>query len=302
MPNGFLITPVRTNRKLVETTLRSEAWLAPKIAVIDVDGILANAASSSLLGSGEQPVSLLLEKLDKARNDHRVKAVILRINSPGGTVAASELMHAEIMHFRESTSKPVVAVMMDVAASGGYYIACACDEIVAHRSTVTGSIGVVMQLFDVTGTMRKIGVKPTTIKSGELKAGGSPFHTLSETDRAVFQSIIDEMHQRFVEVVAMGRPKLTAERIRQLADGRVYTAGQALEVGLVDSIGTMRTTVEAVKKRIGAKHIRLVSYHRPMGYVPNYYARAATAPNVVHIDLPPWLRSAGARFMYLWAP
>ncbi|MEE9294892.1 MAG: signal peptide peptidase SppA, partial [Phycisphaerae bacterium] len=298
------ITPVPAGRKLIENEIIHEAWLAPKIAVIDIEGILVNEAGPPLLTDGEHAVSLLVEKLDRAAHDRSVKAVLLRINSPGGTVAASELMHYEITRFRKRTGKVVIAVMMDVAASGGYYVACACDEIMAHRSTVTGSIGVVLQLFDLTGTMAKLGVRPHTIKSGDLKAGGSPFETLSEKDREIFQRIIDDMHQAFVEVVAAGRPGLTEEHVRKLADGRVYTASQALEAGLIDRIGTMRDAIEVAKKKIHAQKVNVVVYHRPLRYVPNYYARAAVGGdiNVFKIEWPAWLRRPTARFMYLWVP
>ncbi len=303
-PTGFLITPVSTRRQLVETELIHQAWLAPKIAVIDIEGVMVNARKADLLSDGEHPVSLLLEELDRAAADRAVKAVILRINSPGGTVGASELMHHQVLRFRQKTAKPVVAVMMDVAASGAYYLACACDEIVAHRSTVTGSIGVILQLFDFTGTMAKIGVTPTTIKSGDLKGGGSPFVTLAEEDRRIFQSIIQQMHDDFVAVVVAGRPQLTEERIRELADGRVYTARQALENGLIDRIGTLQEAIDDLKHTIGARRVNVVAYHRPLNYVPNYYARHPLSPriNLINVDLPAWLRGSGARFMYLWVP
>ena len=304
LPNSLLVVPVRTNRQLVETTLLREALLAPKIAIIDVEGILANADSPALLSDGEHAVSLLLEKLDHARHDRRVKAVILRINSPGGTVAASELMHAEIVNFRNTTGKPVIAMTMDVAASGGYYIATACDEIVSLESTVTGSIGVIMQLFDVTGTMSKLGVRSNAIKSGDRKAGGSPFQSLSEADRQIFQNIIDEMYERFVHVVDDGRPQLNIEQVRALADGRVYSAKQALELGLIDRITTMPEAIALTKERIGARHANLIAYRRPHGYAANYYAAAGRPTgevNMFHIQTPSWLHSR-ARFMYLWSP
>lgn len=304
LPDALLITPVRTNRKLVESEIVHEAWLAPKIAVIDVTGVLVNARRPGLLSDGEQPVSLLLEQLDRARRDGAVKAVILRINSPGGTVGAGELMHHEVMRFREETGKPVIAVMMDVAASGAYYVACACDELVAHRSTVTGSIGVILQLFDVTGAMAKIGVTPNTIKSGPLKAIGSPFQRLSDQDREVFQGVIDGMYEEFVAVVVAGRPNLTEARIRELADGRVYTAAQALDVGLIDRIGTLQEVIASTKQRVGVKHANVVAYHRPNGYVANYYARGGRPAevNAIKIELPSWLRDRTPRFMYLWSP
>ena len=308
MPDSIMITPVHRKPELIEQTLVRGGWFAPKIALIDVDGVIVNERTSMLLGDGEHPVSLLLEKLDRARGDSSVRAVILRINSPGGSVVAAELMHAEIERFRRETGRPVVAVMMDVAASGGYYIACACDEIVAHPSSVTGSIGVILQLFDVTGTMSKIGVTGHTIRSGDRKGGGSPFERLSDQDRAIFQTMIDEMHERFVQVVAAGRPELTLERARELADGRVYTAGQALELGLIDRIGTIRDVVNEFKHRMGVARANVVTYGRPTGYNPNIYARARAGEgargdvNIVNIDLPGWLRGGGARFMYLWWP
>ncbi|MCH7700659.1 MAG: signal peptide peptidase SppA [Planctomycetes bacterium] len=302
---GFLIKPVSANRDLDETVLTADSrWAAAKIALIDVDGILMNRNKPELLGDGEHPVSLLLEQLDKARRDPRVKGVLLRINSPGGSVTASELMHEEIMHFRKS-GKPVVAVMTDVAASGGYYIACACDRILAHRSSVTGSIGVIMQLFDVTGTMAKLGVSGEAITSGRNKAGGSPFTPLTDEQRAIFQGVVDELYDRFVTVVAEGRPDLDEARVRELADGRIYTAQQALDVGLIDGITTMRQAIADLKRQVGEKRIKVVAYHRPLGYKPNYYAQRPAGrgdTNLLNIDLSGWPQRIAPRFMYLWSP
>ncbi|GIK16893.1 MAG: signal peptide peptidase SppA [Planctomycetota bacterium] len=303
MPDGLLITLVNTERELEERELyRDGRWTADKIAVIDVDGIILNAPAPKLFSAGEHPVSLLTEQLDKARRDRAVKAVVLRINSPGGAVTASDLMHDEIRRFRAS-GKPVVAHMMDVAASGGYYIACACDEIAACRTTVTGSIGVIMQLFDVEGTMKLIGVTSNTITSGPHKDSGSPFRTMRDEERALFQAMVDDMYARFVEVVDEGRANLDAAQVRTLADGRVYTAPQALKAGLIDRIGTLRDTIEAVKKRVGIDAARVVVYHRPLDYRPTIYAQPPSAPeiSVLRIDggaLP----TPTPQFLYLWAP
>jgi len=304
---GILLTPVSTRRELVESTLIRESFFArDKIAIIDVTGTISNSASGGLFGGGENPTSLLLEQLHKARRDSRVKAVLLRINSPGGTVTASELMHDEIRAFRKETSKPVIAVLMDVAASGGYYIACACDEIVAHPSTITGSIGVIMQTVQIAGTLAKLGVTTDAITSGPNKDAGSPFRTMTPEERELFQKIIDEMYERFVQVVVQGRPNLDEATVRRIADGRVYTAAQAVELGLVDRLATMREVIRSTKKRIGAEKIRVVAYHRPLGYKPNYYAHTP-APgsidiNLIRIDLPNWLGSTTPKFMYLWQP
>ncbi len=303
---GLLIKPVSAKEGLVETVIsRDSVFATDKIVVIDVSGILVNATGSGLFGDGEHPVSMLLEQLDKARRDRAVKAVILRINSPGGTVTASELMHDELIHFQES-GKPVIAVMMDVAASGGYFIACACDEIVAQSSTVTGSIGVRMQLFDISQTMSMLGVTGDAITSGEYKDTGSPFRAMRPEEREIFQEIINDMYQRFVDVVVTGRPGLDEQAVRKLADGRVYTAKQALKLGLIDRIATMREAIALAKKRTGAERIRLVTYHRRYDYRPNYYLEGPRPPtghvNLLNIDLPGSLGRRAPQFMYLWSP
>ena len=304
-PTSFLITPFQSNRGLVETVVDRDSGFAwPKIAVIEVSGLLMNMAKPGLLGSGEHPVSLFAEQLDRASRDSAVKAVLLKINSPGGTVVASELMYDELMHFKQETGKPVVAVMMDVAASGGYYLACACDQIVAQPSTVTGSIGVIMRTFDVSGTMNLLGIKSEAITSGPMKDLGSPYRGMKPAEREVFQHIIDDMYGRFVRAVAAGRPALDESAVRKLADGRVYTAGQALEAGLIDRIATMREVIADLKTQVGVKAARVVIYHRPRDYKPTYYARGPGSPmelNVLKIELPPLL-SMTPQFLYLWAP
>ncbi len=303
---SLLITPVSSNRSLQETVLSRDSFFAmSKIAMIDVSGEIANSRRALLFGTGENPVSLLVEQLDKARSDRSVKAVVLRINSPGGSVVASEIMHDEIMRFRK-TGRPVVAVMMDVAASGGYYIACACDEIIAHPSTVTGSIGVIMQMVDVTGTMNMIGVKTDAITSGPFKDAGSPLRAMKPNERELFQHMVDDMYDRFIEAVVAGRSSLDEAHVRKLADGRVYTARQALEAGLIDRIGSVHDAIECAKQRAGVKQVRIVTYHRPAEYKPNYYAQAPNTPtgdvNLIKIDPSALLGLTTPRFLYLWRP
>ncbi len=302
---SLLITPVSGSRRLVETELSRESFFASdKIAIIHASGVLMNSAKPQLMGTGEHAVSLIREQLDKARRDHNVKAVILRINSPGGTVVASELIHDEIIHFKKS-GKPIVAVMMDVAASGGYYIACACDDIVAQSSTVTGSIGVIMQLFDMSGTLGKLGIKNEAITSGPNKEAGSPFRSLTPQHRELFQLLVDDMYGCFVDVVVAGRPKLDEAAVRGLADGRVYTGTQAVEVGLVDRIATMRDTIAALKTKANITSVSVVTYHRPAEYRPNYYAHMPQPGidiNLLNIDATGLLEHASPEFLYLWAP
>ena len=306
LPDSFLVTPVSSQPELKESVLYSESAFADgKIAIIEMDGVMTNARKSGLLTNGEHPVAKLTEQLDAARRDSAVKGVVLRINSPGGTVTASELMHCEIKRLRAS-GKPVVAMMMDVAASGGYYIACAADEIMACKSTVTGSIGVVMQTMEVTKTMEMIGVKANTIKSGDQKAAGSPFEKLEPKQREIFQNIINELYGQFVDVVAEGRPELSREEVLTLADGRVYTASQALEHKLIDRIGTMRDAIELAKEKAGVKKAKVISYRRPHLQAANYYARQDQDPvtgrvTLLNVDLGANEMGTKAPFMYLWS-
>ncbi|MEP0843684.1 MAG: signal peptide peptidase SppA, partial [Phycisphaerae bacterium] len=268
-PTAYRIEPIPADRSLEESTLIDEGgWSPAKLVLIDVSGVIMNGHRFSLLGEGENPVSLFVEKLDKAAGDPSVRGVLLRINSPGGSVTASDVMYRELLHFRQRTGgkRPVVAVMMDVAASGGYYLACAADEIIAHPTSVTGSIGVIMLQVSLAGTLEKIGVSTDAIKSGPMKDAGSPFRRMSGEERALFQHLIDEYYERFVEVVKAGRPRLDEAAIRKLADGRVYSGRQALERGLVDRVGTLRDGLAAVKQRIGARAVRVVTYHRPLDY------------------------------------
>lgn len=307
---SLLITPVPTRQAIEEKLVLAEsAFARDKIAMIDIDGVLRNRESQSLLGfTATNPVVAFKEKLDAARDDPRVRAVIVRINSPGGGVTASDLMYEELRRFREAAQKPVIASILDVGASGGYYIACAADEIHALPTTITGSIGVIMLTPDFSGTMRKIGLGMNIIKSGEMKDAGSPFRAMSEEDRAVFQGLIDRMYERFVDIVVASRTNLTRDQVRALADGRVYLGEEAAEVGLVDHVGAFPDTIAAAKARAGLSDtpVRVVQYGRPLSYQPNIYAQAPTAAgspvSLIALDLPEWLDGTAPQFMYLWAP
>lgn len=311
IPTSFLITPVSGQRALEEHVVeRQSPWATQRIALIEVEGAISNAALSSLTGvSLGNPVSILKEKLDRAARDQRVKAVVLRINSPGGGVTASDLMYTEVQRFRARTRKPVIASLADTAASGGYYVACAADRILAHPTTVTGSIGVIMMTPQISGTLAKLGAQMNVIKSAPMKDVGSPFRDMSPDERAVFQKIIDAMYERFLDVVAASRTQLSRARIRELADGRVYVGADALAHGLIDEIGMLPAAIELAKARggIGARPALVVSYARPADYRANIYAQRPDAPpgaqvNVINLSLPAWPGADGPQFLYLWAP
>src|SRR5205823_7348630 len=192
---------------------------------------ILNARSSGLFGSGENPMSLFRERLDAAAEDCHVKAVVLRINSPGGAVTGSDIMYQEVLNFRQDTGKPVVACMMDVAASGAYYIAMGCDKVYAHPTTVTGSIGVIMSLYNASGLFIKLGVSSEPIKSGPNKDIGNPGRPMTDEERAILQGMVNGFYDQFVKVVVRGR-SLPEPQVRALADGRVYTGIEAKRLGL----------------------------------------------------------------------
>ena len=182
-----------------------------------------------------------VKQLNDLRKDDRVKAVVLRIDSPGGVVGPSQEIHAEIKKLAKK--KKVVVSMGSVAASGGYYIAAAANYIFANPGTITGSIGVLMRFSNMEGLMGKIGMKAFTLKTGKFKDVGSPAHPMSEPERAMLQAVIDNAHSQFVKAVAEGR-KLPEAEVRTIADGRIFTGEQALALKLVDRIGTLQDAIE----------------------------------------------------------
>ena len=302
---GYIVKPVSLSEPLQESVVQTDKGLfvSDKIVVIDVDGLLMNQRDTGMFSHGENPVSLFVEKLDKAQDDQNVKAVVLRINSPGGGVTASDIMHRRLIEFRAARKIPVIAVIEDVGASGGYYIACGADTIIAHPTSVTGSIGVIVQTVSFAGTMAKIGIDAKAITSGRFKDMGSPFKPLDKDDAAIVQGIVDQFYKRFLGVVKDGRPKLTEEKIAQLADGRVYTGQQARENGLVDGLGYLEDVVSMAKSRANLSKAKVVMYHRPWGNRENIYSASPNLPaqiNMVNINAPDLLDMSRPRFLYLW--
>jgi protease IV len=292
-------------RPLEEDTVEGHG--SAKIVMLDLAGVLGDDLPGFSLTAPPARVPLLAriqEELRKAEKDDHVKALIVRINSPGGTITASDTLYREIHEFKRRTKMPVIAVILDVGASGGYYAALAADSIVAHPTAVTGSIGVVMLTVNAQGLMEKIGVAPLAIKSGPMKDAGSPFRALTPDERAVFQGVIDDMYARFVGLVATAR-KIPEARVRGFADGRIYTAPQALALGLVDRIAYLDEVVEMAKQAAGVTEARVVMYHRPREYRASIYAGAPDVPpsaGTAVAQFAALLGGAGPRFMYLWWP
>jgi len=272
--------------------------------LIDIDGVISEASDDH--GFLEPPEESMLarvrEQLDRARGDSSVRALLLRINSPGGTVTASDILYQELMRFKHDRDVPVVAHFMGVAASGGYYVAMAADELIAEPTTVTGSIGVIFVGVNVSGLMQKLGVTDQTLTAGAQKDAGSWLRPMKPAERAHLQSVLDDMHERFKQTVAAGRHGLDRSRIDELADGRIYSASQAKANGLVDGLGDLEESVAVAQRRAGLASARVVIYHRPREYRQNLYTQAPAVPKVMRLELAPSLPLARPGFLYLWAP
>ena len=211
--------------------------LGDKIGVVEIEGVITDGKDT-------------MEDIVKFKEDDGIKGVIVRINSPGGSVGPSQEIYRELKKL--SVKKKVYISASSVCASGGYYIASAGEKIFANPSTITGSIGVIMEQVVAEDLMKKIGIQPNTIKAGQFKDVGSPFRKMKDDERVYFQQILDSIHEQFIKDVAEGR-KMSVEQAKKLSDGRVYTGSQAKELGLVDSIGTFYDTVDDMKKTLGIK-------------------------------------------------
>jgi protease IV len=275
-----------------------------KVLLMEVSGVISSQEDDGFVPTPSL-IANIKEQLTRATQDDAVKAVVLRINTPGGTVTASDIIHHELKAFKSARKIPIIASIVDVGASGGYYIAAAADSVLAHPSSVTGSIGVIMLTMNARGLLEKVGVEATAVTSGPRKDMGSPFRAMTPEERAIFQGLIDAFYQRFLSVVQEGRPNLQMEQIKKLADGRIYTGDQAKAAGLVDEIGYLDDAVELAKKKAGLAEARVVMYRRPGDYSNNIYSKL-TAPGPLaalgHFDLMSFVRSGAPQFMYLWMP
>jgi protease-4 len=301
--NGILLKPTCVSEPVAETTVTpAERWSCRhKIALIDVEGMLLNARSSGLFSSGENPVSTFRERLQAAADDPRVKAVVLRLNSPGGAVTASDIMYQDLLEFRQKTGIPVIACMMDVAASGAYYLAMGCDHVIAHPTTVTGSIGVVMNMYNATGLAQLLGVTSNTIKSGPIKDIGNPLRAMTDEERAILQGLVNSFYDQFVAVVSRGR-RMPEDQVRHLADGRVYTGTSAKEFGLVDQVGYLNDAITMAKGMANIPDATVIAYDRGAGYRGSVYAGMPQIPANINVrfDVPGLSNPAASGFLYLW--
>lgn len=213
-----------------------------RVAVIDVHGPIVMQKSDGLFTTGGVTPKEFKEKLKKAENDASIKAVVLDINSPGGSVVASEEMAESIRLFQEDTDKPVIAWLGEIAASGGYYVAAPCDYIVADRGTITGSIGVISIFPEYSRLMEKLGINMTIITAGKYKAFSSGYRPMEPEEREMMEDLILDVYDMFIQEVSSGRD-LDKEYVKTVAEGKIYGGTRAVEVGLADEIGTRRDAI-----------------------------------------------------------
>ncbi len=208
-----------------------------KLALVRIEGVITESED-------------IVRQIKKYREDSSIKGIVLRIDSPGGAVGPSQEIYREVLKTTEG--KKVVASMGGLAASGGYYIACAANRIFANPGTITGSIGVIMAFSNFEELMKKLGLKTTVIKSGKFKDVGSPVRELTEEERKILQNVSDDIHGQFIEAVAKGR-NLKMESVKELADGRIFSGRQAKESGLIDELGTLEDAISYATKMVGIK-------------------------------------------------
>lgn len=282
-----------------------------KIVLIEVHGaIMEGAASPFSMGPGI--VESTVKQLRTASADPDVKAVILSVDSPGGGVTASDVIHHAVQDVRDN-GKPVVVHMRDLAASGGYYISAPANTIIASPTTVTGSIGVILSTFNAQDLVEgKLGIKQDNIVSGPHKDILSMTRAMTPEERAILQAIVDDMYKRFVDIVQQGRnghAKFPADRaaVEKIADGRVYTAGQAIDLGLVDAVGYRDDAIAEARKLANAPNAQVIQYHRLTGLLGALSAKAGEGGGVninagVQIDASGLGQAGTPRMEYRWAP
>ena len=281
----------------------------PKILLLNISGFISEREKSDRLKLQKEPslVAEIRETLQKAERDADIAGLIIKINSPGGTVSASDIIYHELTNFRTRKQVPVYACITGIGTSGAYYIAAAADKVYSHPNAITGSIGVIALKFNIEGLMEKLGIQNETIKSGDKKDIFSPFRPLTDEEQTILQEVIDDLHTQFVAVVYEQRKEiLTMQDLKDLADGRIYTAGSALKFHLIDDIGYMDDVISDMKTSLDLENARIVSYRRGEEYSGTIYSSSPAHDSSLmdllgdytdgHAPLP------GVSFLYLWNP
>jgi protease-4 len=290
---------------LNEYTLQGE--VEPKVLFVPLRGQISEAPREELIRTRPSLVQEVVSHLRKAEGDEDIRAVVFKIDSPGGSVTASDILYNEIKSFKERTGKKVVVAMMGVAASGAYYISLPADIIVAHPTTVTGSVGVIFLRPKVVGLMDKIGLEVDVNKSGANKDIGSPFRPATEEEEAILQDLTDRLGRRFLDLVRDHR-RLTPEALGQVETARIFLADEALRLGLVDRVGYVDDAVAEARKLAGLPpNAKVIVYRRTEFPDDNFYntatfKRGGRDVSLISVNLPDLPAELSAGFYYLWQP
>lgn len=290
---------------LKEVTLQGKG--RGKLLVIPIRGFLSDAPKKGTFGDRPSTVQEVVSQIRLAEKDDQIKAVLLEINSPGGSITASDILYHEILSFKERTMVPIVAALMDVAASGGYYIALPADRIVAHPTTVTGSIGVILIKPKITGLMDKLGVAVEVTKSGKEKDIGSPFRPSTAEEEKIFQGLTDALGRRFTDLVTKHR-KVDSVGLADVSTARIYLADEALRLKLVDRVGYLNDAISEAKGLAGLPEDgRVVAYRRGKYPNDNIYNFSTSWHNnaglpLIDLNLPEIIPTLNPGFYYLWVP
>ena len=278
---------------------------SPRVAIVDVDGLILNQNATGLLSVGENPVAAFREKLQTAAEDAQVRAVVLRINSPGGGVTASDIMAEELRRFRQSSGKPVVSCMMDLATGGAYYLAIGSNRVVAHPTTVTGGVGVIFNVYNLSDAMGQLAITADPIKSGKLVDMGTVTTKLEDPAHALLQDMADNFHDRFRARVIHYRPSMSPADRQAIDDGRVLPANKALALKMIDRIGYLDDAIADAESLASTSASEVVQYQRPGTPNRSIYSVAPNAPiqsELIPFSYPGLDRSKMPTFLYLWQP
>ena len=257
--SGCLAAVSGPNAEFREVLLQGEG--SDKILMIDIDGPIANTpVLVPNLGVLPGMTARVRQELELAYDDPDIHGILLRINSPGGTLTDSDVIYHSLMEFKKSKKIKIVAAMGDVAASGGLYVAMAADEIYAHPTTITGSIGVIMPHINYSGLFRKLGIESDPVASGPHKDLDSPYKPRNEEERNLLQQLVDAQYSKFLEVVKAGRPRMDTQELRRIADGRILSAQEAKDKGLIDKVGYLDDAYRRISELSGFPKNSLVRY------------------------------------------
>ncbi len=291
-PGPMIAVPVRAGRP------------GMRVGMVDVDGLILNQNLSGLYSVGENPVSAFREKLQAAAADPSVRAIVVRINSPGGSVTASDILAEELRRFRQETGRPVVTCLMDLATSGAYYVAVGGDRVVAHPTTITGGVGALINHYNLQDAAAQFNARSGAVKSGPKVDMGSYASPLPDDDAELLQEMVDGFRDRFRERVAARRRGMTSTDVAAIGDGRVISAPKALGLHMIDRIGYVHDAIDEAEALAGVRGGEVVLYQRK-GYPTHSIYAITPAPvdgGLVPISVPGLDRAKLPTFLYLWQP